>query len=1329
MKNFVRVSTFLPSSSRFNRILPFLLFSFLLSNRSFSQQWNILGNESQISAVASSYTTIVVVDDMPFVAYVEGASSGPGKVKKRNAGTGNWDQVGGNIGTTVSFTRIYADKNNKLYVTYVDVANGSKLAVVTYNTSTLTWEPLSVGNLYVSTGTVTYSISQFSATPRSSIAFDGNNIPYIAYSERSSGSPYVKNFVGGTWQILGAGAISADIAAGNNIALDNDDIPYLVYLQQSTATATTGVVKTFRYNLTTLLWEDISPVSPVAPGSATTGATTGARHTSITIDSSGNPMVSYFNTSNSNKSTILRFNKTSAAWSYIGTTSTRDAPNNSLVNDNGGNVYNMFSDALSNGGLAAMIRVFKLSNGSAAFNELKNPTYSRGIDSTGDNSTTARSISLGDLSIAVGSDTSKPFIVYTKTNSGSLRTPIVQRFSQGLVTTPVINITGSTASSGGIISSDGGSAITERGIVYGTTIYPTTANNKVIDATGGTGTFTSSLTSLAGATTYHVRAYAINGSGTVYGNNLTFSTPPPDPNSVTVQDNGGTVILNNGIVKATITKANATVTSMVYNGMELITGGYNGGQLYWSWNMPNYQNPSGCTYTLTTDPHSNNFDYAEIKLHMVWNASASTAAMDVDVYYSLPKNASGLYASATLSHPAAYPALPGGEWRMAGYPHPRFDWLSVDSLRNKTMPSAYDMQNTATVPGAPVEVSRITTGAYTNYYECKYDYSADFGDIDTWGWSSTTDNVGLWITAPSKEYYPGGPKKRELLVHGTPVILNMLGGTHYSGGDETSVAAGEDWKKTYGPFLIYCNKVAPATPNAPIVLWNDAKAQALTEQAAWPYSWYTNPDYVKDNGRGTVTGKLVINEAGSPSASNMWVGLAIPPVGASNPNEFQHWSKNYQFWVKTDAAGNFSIPNVLPGTYNFYAFGPGAAGQLSLTNFASVTATNTTALGDVSWTPTRTAPTVWEIGTPDRTAMEYKHGTDWWKGGYYPNPHWAKFMDYGDEFPTDVNFTIGQSNIATDWNFVQPYDKGVQATSPKWNVNFNLTTDPASGSIASVYVALAANFTAALILTVNGTNVTSPSTGIVPGSSTNAMIRKGIHGAFADVRFNFPASMLHAGSNQISFTLRITGGGNSGEVMYDYLRLEASGTSIPLPVTISTIKAYQQQQDIQVEWTALTETDIDRYDIEKSTDGNHFLKQGSVHANGTNAALINYQWLDVTPNKGNNYYRIKAVSKDNDMQYSKVVKVSLSGSAGSILVYPNQVNGSLVNLQLNNLQKGVYQLKLYNISGQQLMAKPIAHNGGSSVQTIELNPGLPAGIYQLELCGHGQSFIQKLIKD
>lgn len=96
------------------------------------------------------------------------------------------------------------------------------------------------------------------------------------------------------------------------------------------------------------------------------------------------------------------------------------------------------------------------------------------------------------------------------------KTPII-------TTTPVTDITMTTAISGGSISDDGGSEIISRGICWSTSQEPTTDDNITSDGTGP-GDFTSSMTGLSENTTYYVRAYAVNSSGTGYGNLETFTT-------------------------------------------------------------------------------------------------------------------------------------------------------------------------------------------------------------------------------------------------------------------------------------------------------------------------------------------------------------------------------------------------------------------------------------------------------------------------------------------------------------------------------------------------------------------------------------------------------------------------------------------------------------------------------------------------------------------------------------------------------------------------------------------------------------------------------------
>ncbi|NLB87452.1 MAG: hypothetical protein GX793_10375, partial [Bacteroidales bacterium] len=93
-----------------------------------------------------------------------------------------------------------------------------------------------------------------------------------------------------------------------------------------------------------------------------------------------------------------------------------------------------------------------------------------------------------------------------------------------LTTKEISNITATSASCGGNITSDGGSSVTARGVCWSTSQNPTISSSHSTSV-GGTGSFSSSITGLTANTTYYVRAYATNSIGTQYGNQLSFQTP------------------------------------------------------------------------------------------------------------------------------------------------------------------------------------------------------------------------------------------------------------------------------------------------------------------------------------------------------------------------------------------------------------------------------------------------------------------------------------------------------------------------------------------------------------------------------------------------------------------------------------------------------------------------------------------------------------------------------------------------------------------------------------------------------------------------------------
>ncbi len=179
-----------------------------------------------------------------------------------------------------------------------------------------------------------------------------------------------------------------------------------------------------------------------------------------------------------------------------------------------------------------------------------------------------------------------------------------------------------------------------------------------------------------------------------------------------------------------------------------------------------------------------------------------------------------------------------------------------------------------------------------------------------------------------------------------------------------------------------------------------------------------------------------------------------------------------------------------------------------------------------------------------------------------------------------------------------------------------------------------------------------------------------------------------------------------------------------LPVRLSNIKAFEKQNGIQIEWTVSSEENLSRYQVERSSSGSLFTAIGDVASRNVTVET-KYGFFDANPLPGVSFYRLKSIDIDSKYGYSSVVRVSLDKQVKNISLYPNPVTGGYVSFNSSDLNKGNYQVRVFNSSGAQVFKQSFSHSGGAINQTLKLPVGIQSGLYVLQLSNDGVKVLNK----
>lgn len=176
---------------------------------------------------------------------------------------------------------------------------------------------------------------------------------------------------------------------------------------------------------------------------------------------------------------------------------------------------------------------------------------------------------------------------------------------------------------------------------------------------------------------------------------------------------------------------------------------------------------------------------------------------------------------------------------------------------------------------------------------------------------------------------------------------------------------------------------------------------------------------------------------------------------------------------------------------------------------------------------------------------------------------------------------------------------------------------------------------------------------------------------------------------------------------------------IPLPLTLVSFSGHITNSIAQLQWTVKNEQALNRYEIEKSTNGIDFAKVGEVKA--SNQAQYRYEG-NLSPVTKTGYYRLKMVDDDGSISYSKVITLLNNKEANLVMnFYPSPLTGNNGFLLISSTTNQQLQVVVTNLVGHQLSKQTVAVVGGYNNIPFTFEK-LTAGTYFIRVMDEKKAF-------
>jgi len=158
-----------------------------------------------------------------------------------------------------------------------------------------------------------------------------------------------------------------------------------------------------------------------------------------------------------------------------------------------------------------------------------------------------------------------------------------------------------------------------------------------------------------------------------------------------------------------------------------------------------------------------------------------------------------------------------------------------------------------------------------------------------------------------------------------------------------------------------------------------------------------------------------------------------------------------------------------------------------------------------------------------------------------------------------------------------------------------------------------------------------------------------------------------------------------------------------LPVEWVRFSAIANGEEVLISWTTATEENNDYYQVEYSTDGVNFEVIAEITGAGTSDIENNYRYTHYAPANGMNYYRIRQVDFNGEFSFTSIMAVEMSNDEEQVISF----SPATAQLDITVSEEELVQVVVFDMNGRVVAQQS---NNGHSLVSINLD-NLQSGIY------------------